>query len=302
MAVLTWGELKEEVIALGYGDEYDRREYAGMLVHAANMALMELAQQVPMVGTLSIAHYPGENLFKCDGVIQHGQDEIFEISCTGARGFAFYCDGQGQAVVRQEIGEEGLTQTLRLQEGNGLVLYQGEFPSVGDKLSITFSGDAYTIRGLGAYVRPQGPCEQDVKYDLGALAKENGQAGFLTLVTQQPALLWQGNAGEQARPAVGWRTLGGRMLLLRRDMPGLYSVLNKKLPRRITSATADGQQIDVHQSAQHLPALMMASRIWKEDDAQKAAMYYNEYRIALSLLPHAPDYAVEGWLSANGWL
>ena len=124
-----------------------------------------------------------------------------------------------------------------------------------------------------------------VSYDVTELAKEKGQ-DFMGFDEDFPVL----KMGDEGIPLPGKYTLlKDRYLILEPDETGEFTVFYSVYPEKITSATSDEHEIEFAAEIASLMPLLMAWRIFKDDDETKAALYFNEYNQAKAeTKPHEP--------------
>lgn len=87
--------------------------------------------------------------------------------------------------------------------------------------------------------------------------------------------------GEEGVPLPGKYTLlKDRYLILEPEETGIFTVFYSVYPQKITSLTPNEHEIEFAAEIASLMPLLMAWRIFKDDDEVKAALYFNEYNQA----------------------
>lgn len=124
------------------------------------------------------------------------------------------------------------------------------------------------------------------EYDLRQLSMQGDEETFLGFVDDAPILaLCEGTGWQEAHEA---QILLDRYVFLPKTAEGLYRVVYKKAPQRIDGNTAEEHALELSAAANNLMPLLMAYRVFKDDDMAKAAQYYNEFRDMLWAIKRAP--------------
>ncbi len=112
-------------------------------------------------------------------------------------------------------------------------------------------------------------------YDMRLLTlNELGEPVFMGFADDYPVICDEG--GGRMVPA-DFTLLADRYLIIPKSFAGNLKVIYKKYPARIALLTPDTHCIEFPAEVAALMPLIMAWRIFKDDDERKSAMYYNEY-------------------------
>ncbi len=123
-------------------------------------------------------------------------------------------------------------------------------------------------------------------YDIAELAKEEGH-DFMGFDEDFPVL----KTGDEGIPLPGKYTLlRDRYLILESDEVGEFTLLYSVYPEKLTSSTSEEHEIEFAAEIASLMPLLMAWRIFKDDDETKAALYFNEYNQAKAETRHPEPY------------
>ncbi len=165
---------------------------------------------------------------------------------------------------------EGYEQAIIEAANYALVVLAEEFPN---KATYDITQSATDEEGMN-------------EYDLAQLTNPGGENTFLGFVEDAPVLVRKASGSWQE--ADGAQILLDRVLFLPKSAAGLFRVVYKKALRRIDESTAEDYAFELCAAANNLLPLLMAYRVFKDDDMAKAAQYYNEFRDMLWALKRAP--------------
>lgn len=118
-------------------------------------------------------------------------------------------------------------------------------------------------------------------------------------------ILWDN--GESYEPYMNYRMEGNGILLLPQDAKGLFRIWYDAYPPKLTNDTANSFEIDIYPEEANMVALYMAGELYKEDDAQLAQIYMNEFSAWLEELKMSGNRANVNrngsgkWVSEKGW-
>lgn len=137
---------------------------------------------------------------------------------------------------------------------------------------------------LDTYTITQAESEEEGynEYDIRTLTMSGDNVVFNGFDKDTPALI-NDDYGWHA-PDI-FQIFLDRYLYLPKDADGTYKVVYRKNLTRITAATANTFEMELKSDVCNIMPLLMAYRVYKDDDPYKASQYYNEYMQAKALLP-----------------
>ncbi|MEL7569440.1 MAG: hypothetical protein AAGU14_02655 [Eubacteriaceae bacterium] len=74
-----------------------------------------------------------------------------------------------------------------------------------------------------------------------------------------------------------YQILLDRYLYIKKSIDGDFNIIYKKALTKITSATDDDSEMELNAEVCNIMPLLIAYRVYKDDDPYKAAQYFNEY-------------------------
>ena len=251
---MTLNDLRKEVAALGF--EYDLSADESFL-GAARRALITIYNEREICNTLTIireAIYPIERIER----IEHKSAETVRIAANGAS-YSFKVSGDGRLTVCCDLDRSSYSFSGSYSELYGFLLPDSY---------LEFSGDFdYTVYDLCFYdsIYSEGVpiFSKEAKYKISDLADDF--LGFYSLPTDE-----HGNEIKGAR-------ILDEYLIIPYDYSGTVYLRYRKAPPAI-SLDNPSQKIPIPKDIEHLPALLTASYVWLDDDAEKAAHYLSLYR------------------------
>ena len=251
---MTLNDLRKEVAALGF--EYDLSADEGFL-GAARRALVTIYNEKEICDTLKIIRepiYPIERIER----IAHKAGETVRISAKGVT-YSFKVSGDGEFSTYCGLDRSSYSFSGGYSELCGFLLPDTYFE---------FSGDFdYTVYDLcfydGVYSEGIPIFSKEATYKISEIAEDF--LGFSSLPTD-----------EYGNEIKGARILDDR-LIIPYDYSGTVCLRYRKAPPRI-SLDSPSEKIPIPKDVEHLPALLTASYIWLDDDAEKAAHYLSLYR------------------------
>lgn len=93
-----------------------------------------------------------------------------------------------------------------------------------------------------------------------------------------------------------------KVLVLKRSMPGTYTIYYKKYPQSITEETEDDYELILDPEVVAILPLYMASQLYKDDDNAIATAYRNEFEVAFERLTQLAEVPrKEEFVSESGW-
>lgn len=112
------------------------------------------------------------------------------------------------------------------------------------------------------------------EYDLKELTKDGDSYRFLGFNGEAP-ILKNTDCGKTA--VMDFNIINDRYLYLNKQDTGEFVITYKVYPTQITETTSDDFEIDLAPEVANLIPLIMAWRIFIDDDITRATMYFNEY-------------------------
>lgn len=253
---MTFNELKEEVIALGFDDSLEDEM---VLVSAVNRALRtiyserSITKELHLFSSGDLPHYKTKE-------IRHIGKETVTLPLAG-RAFSMRVFGQGVFTVRGKGGE----YNIKFDGMGELIRYL-----CASENEIVFGGDyAYTIADFTVYKDLYSPLAEDIPdgsgrrvFDIKKLAPD-----FLAFVE---------NPRDYSGKCIPNCTLFDGKLEIDSSYRGEIIVTYRRLPLAATG-TLPSENIDVPEELSHLLPLLVASYVWLDDDEQKAKYYRTLY-------------------------
>lgn len=277
---MTYKELCAEIAALGFETELDSQE---RISSAVNRALMLIYTERPLYSKISIFKPPISSATRV-GDFSHkgGTTDSFSYN---ARAFSFRTSGIGKYKIcegmREEIFEFSQNSELHrgFLHGEGRIDFVGEYSfSVYD---FVFFDEIYGS-ALGDIPTLSGYTEYKIK---------DYAEDFLAFVSEP--------TDEDGKSIDGSSVRGGIM----RVPDGYFGKINliyKKSPKKILGNP--DEDIVLPDGCEHLLALLAASYVWLDDDADKAQYYMSLYREAMSAVKyygraHVDNsyHVIDGW-------
>ncbi len=292
---ITWGRLKKEVLALGFESDAVYDSYRDNFITAANSALDILSETVrPLDGVVSMYRHPAKNLLGNSGVAIHDDSGSPTYGAQGVRAFYFECDANGTAVITDDEKET----RIALVSNGEFVAYKGFATG---NVELRFEGEfEFAVKNVAMYGSLKGDTESDipsfgdkVPYDMSSLVGEC----FLGFVSSPIRCLKDG----VLMPLDGGEVADGTAYLPY-DFEGEFKIFYRRRHRLITEATQDDEIIEIASGLETLLPLLMANRIWLDDDERKATFYWNKYEILRSRLrlDSTSSYDTE-FVNERGW-
>ncbi len=284
---MTVLEVKEAV--LGYGFAPDLEENDVLFCTALNLAVKEINRIRPRTDTIVLVHEPVAPVYEMpDVTICHPGKEI-SLSCS-ARSAAFEVSGTGGVIVTGATinGNDRASWSAN----GGWVRLAAVSPTEGE-IKLSFAGeDAFYIRNVAFFDIPLPPSSitggDTVDYDLKAVAPSLARVVLPILKDGVPML-----AND---PKV--ILLHDYILRLPKDARGTYEIQYEPYPRRF-GVYDDREEIPLDDDLSELVPLLVASFVWLEDDASKAARYDSLYRAAAANIEKRTT--IPKWVDRTGW-
>ena len=96
---------------------------------------------------------------------------------------------------------------------------------------------------------------------------------------------------------------GNTVLVLDRDTPGNFKIYYKAYPQKITTETADEEELAIDDEVAALLCTYMASVLYLDDDSSIATIYRNSFEVGFDRLKdRASTPSAERFVSESGWI
>jgi hypothetical protein len=303
---MTYGEVKRQILNLGFEsfDTYD--EEPTILVDAINRAMREITNLFPIIGSYQIAQYPLPNLLggPCPYMdVKHydGKNPL-QYAASGAKALYFEYTGTVTIAIRDDAG----TRTVTLNGGRS---FQEHREFVAGDVTMSFSGlYSYDIKNIAVYAETYSDVLSDIpayrkhiRYDFRELTAQAGKRVFIDFMDQvMEGDYSSGNAYQSIRD---FQVEKRSILVLDGTKKAEYTIFYKKNFTPVTEATSDDFEFELDYDKEPLLPLLAAFYVWADDDPNKAAIYKNDYEdLAAQLLSLATsDTATEAFVNNLGW-
>ena len=278
---MTLNDLRNEVAALAFEDSISLNK---SFVASANRALITLFTERPVAKTVRIPTAEQKPLSYIPTLTHIGGEDI-TVKLIG-RAYIFRVCGRGTFTLSDGIS----VKTKSFDSENAL--FRGTIRT--GEASITFSGDfIYTVYALTCYGELYSENESDIReytpkseYDLNALFGD-----FLAFL----------EAPRTRDSAVYDAIMQNGTLILPFGKYDEVYLTYARMPRLISADYPDAA-IDISGECQPLLALLTASYLWLDDDAEKAQYYMSIYRTQMSFIRrYNTSISANGYQDVTGW-
>lgn len=317
MEYKTWKDIKLATLqkmfasnGLSIQKDSSNTEYINSMPQACNEALQLLSTAGKfIIGSHQIVVAPIDNLIP-DNIAEKTYsivDDTLEFKAKGAQ--SFYFKANGLVTVRIYIGGVEYT-TLEADfsipievNSKTFTAYRGLIPNeTREEVKITFTSkypaNVNNIALYGASFPTNEdvePYEEFIKYDLSKLVDN-----FYQLEANE--IYYEGDTEPRYILADECYQEANKTLVLKRSMPGIYTVYYKQYPEQVTSETPDTYEFILDPEVVTLIPLYMASQLYKDDDNAIATAYRNEFETAFERLSQASTMQRrESFTSESGW-
>jgi hypothetical protein len=133
----------------------------------------------------------------------------------------------------------------------------------------------FPLKGVYTFTQSESDEEGFNEYDILELSKEDGLQCFEGFDEECPLLI--------SDEVYGWlkvqevQILLDRYLYIKKNQAGTFKAIYKKRLNRITSTTENDFEMELESTVLNIMPLLMAYRVFKDDEPDKAVQYYNEY-------------------------
>ena len=113
------------------------------------------------------------------------------------------------------------------------------------------------------------------EYDILTLTKNESEVNFAGFSDDAPVLMLGEDLGWIDCP--DYQILLDRYLYIKKSYAGQFKVIYKKALTKITENTSNDYEMELRTEVCNIMPLLIAYRVYKDDDPYKAAQYFNEY-------------------------
>ena len=278
---MTLNDLRDEVAALAFEDGITLDK---SFIASANRALITLFTERPAAKCVRIITHEQKPILHIPHMT-HAASKDITINLSGIA-YAFRVSGKGSFRV-----EDGISVTLKDFDTESS-LFRGKLRNSDAK--ITFGGNfLYNVYSLVCYSDLYSDDEGDIreyeeysKYDLDRLFGD-----FLTFLEPPTA------NGTVVTDAI----MQNGTLLLPWGKYDQVTLNYARMPKRI-SADTPNEKIDISGECVPLLALLTASYLWLDDDAEKAQYYMSLYRTQMSFIRrYNTSMSTSEYRDVTGW-
>ncbi len=263
---MNLNNLINEVYALGFEAQGGMNE---LIVNAANRALRQIFCDLPLERSIRLLANIPKHTVVCDS-FAHAPAEQREFTLNGLA-FSFKVSGEGEATVTDENG----VRSYSFNTPYGIVR---DF--ISGSATIAFLGAfRYTVTNLVCFEEiTSADREKIFSADGHYTIKMSDISDDFFFFSRQPV-------GADMSPIPG-AVIEGDTVLIPISHKGEITVYYNRAPRAcdVDSLTQD---IDIPECLCHLLPLLVASFVWLEDDADRAAYYASLYREGIMRIKNA---------------
>lgn len=308
--MITWGEIKLITLQKMFSAngstipaDLSTRDYLASMPGAANegLSLLSTAGKF-IIKSIDIAHNPARNLLTNGKHIFSQERGSMEFSTKGARSFYFEYYGIGTYSIY--VGNY-LYKTANLTENGGYSPIKGLIPNAQDEnIRLVFNSDyPLAVKNIALYSAnfPDDDSvpsfAEKIRYPLKELAPD-----FYQLSTED--IYYEGDADvtRYVRTSDFFQE-GNTVLVLDRDTPGNFKIYYKAYPQKITTETADEEELAIDDEVAALLCTYMASVLYLDDDSSIATIYRNSFEVGFDRLKdRASTPSAERFVSESGWI
>ena len=309
---MTISELYNSVAQLGFEDslENDNR-----FIFAAYRALLQVNALRPAMGYCLINHNPLKN--KAEPSISYPieKTEPLDFYAENVKSYYFEATGKGTVTFYHQAvsGEWELINSFTFDSGvsTGFEAYRGfitkDGQEISGKIKLTFDGEfLYFVQNVAMYEHLYSGDANDIpafgnysRYDVSTLASD-----FLGLMSP-PIIEYTSNDRPGKYLTDEYDVENGRTILISNSISGLFKVIYKRKPTKITTEILAGENdalIDLDEDLCALLPLLVASYVWVEDEPEKAQYYLNLYtERAIDIERRKVEHTPVRMINVTGW-
>lgn len=253
---MTLNELRQEVAALGFENEIEPN---AAFISAVRRALSTIYNEKDVRASVKLIQEPLYPIKRIER-LEHKAGVSLKIDCEG-EAYCMVVSGKGNFTLRMEGFQEDLSFNANRKIFKGFFLTPAtlEFKGVLD----------YTVHDLCFYAGVPGEEDKipfygrETEYKMDNLVEDF--LGFISLPTD--------STGKEISGA----RIEGVSMFLPYEYSGEICLTYRKAAPEISADELD-EEIELPRDIRHLPALLVASYIWLDDDSEKAQYYYGMYR------------------------
>ena len=277
---MNYNELCKEIAELGFEPEV---EDDGRLLSAIRRAMKMIYVERPILNEVTLYQSERSNVIKIESFAH--QPRSVESTNLTCRAYSFRTAGVGSYSIRSK----DIVKTYSFSK-NGEV-HRG---FLRDGETLEFLGDfSYTVYDISLF----GELYSDDVNDIPVLS--DYVEYNMTEHAEDFASFFSVPKAENGASINGVKLLGTK-LKIPTGYFGKIRVVYKKRPHEI-SGNPD-EEITVPSGCEHLTALLAASFVWLDDDAEKARYYMTLYREALSAVKYYDRAESDiSYQNTNGW-
>lgn len=302
---MTFGELKRQILNLGFetADAYD--EEPSIMVDSVNRAMREITNLFPLTASYQIIQYPLPNLLpEGEGRRQYDGEHALVFRAQGARSLYFECTGSGLLRISDADG----AREMVLESGSAFRPYRA---LVRGTVELHFSGPfAYELQHVALYgqLRSQRladipACGPYLRYDLDELTRTEGADGLMQTVFLDFLDKVQ-EADGTYRSLHDFHIEGRSTLVLPGKKQAAITVFYRRNFMPLTAGTPESYGLELPPSQEHLLPLLAAWYVWADDEPAKAAKWRNDYEDfaqRLLLMEQRQKAQTEAFCNKLGW-
>lgn len=286
---MTYGDLKRQILNLGFETSDGYEEEASIIPDACNLAMRDITTLFPLIGRYTLCQAPLRTILS-GGHGQYDGTTPLLFAAEGARALYVECTGSGLLTITDDDG----TRYFVLSAQGGLQAYRA---FVRGSVQLSFAGPfSYDVQNLALYGEIRSDRAEDIpafrryaRYDLLALTREQpdetGQGGrdvfcgFWDKVQERDA-----SGTEVYRSIRDFRIEQPATIVLDGFVRAQYTFFYKRAFVPFSVTTRDETALELPFAQQHLLPLLASYYIWLDDDLTKASLYYNKYEESRTLL------------------
>ena len=277
---MTYKDLCADIACLGFETEFDSPE---RVLNATNRALMIIYTERPLYGTVTINRPKIFPTAKIDDFSHKGGEANLFI--CNARAYSFKTSGIGKYKIYEGENEKIFKFSQNVEYHRGFLHGEGKIEFLGE-----YSYSVYDFC-LFDEIYSQNIEDIPTASEYAEYRIKDYADGFLSFVSLP--------ADEQGR-AIKDSSARGGVVKIPSSYSGRINIIYKKCAQRLLGNP--DEEIILPDGCEHLLALLAASYVWLDDDADKAQYYLTLYREAMSGVKYYDRTAIDNsYHITNGW-